>query len=189
MFGRFWNTTVMSSEDDDVFTKAVTTTTMLPWEYFKESNDLDDLSKSADSKGTQLESERPSGCGIIRWWYARQTRRASVKFFKELDEDVLENLKDSSIKLLRADFLRSGVLSRIKRRQDLELDEKQGGVKIFLTPKAAAKAFSKSRRSVGVLTYGWNCPGDPDPSGVYYYLAAVCAFLQSALLTPAFTVH
>ena len=121
---------------------------------------------------------RARGCGIFWWWEKRKHRRAIVKFFKDVDSEVLDNLKDGSIKLLRADYFAASP-SRIGRRQDLEQEEQKKGTKIFHSTRAAAKIFSESRRKVGVLTYGWNTPEDPDPTGTY--MAAVCSFLNSEL--------
>lgn len=126
------------------------------------------------------DGEMPHGRGgiwnsMINWWH----RRNAIRFFKELDEQIWLNLKDGSIKLIRAEFLRSGALNRIKRRQELEALEKEQGLHIFVPAKQAVKLLKKSKRKIGVLTYGWNTPGDPDPTGTY--LAAVCRFLLSGM--------
>ena len=113
-------------------------------------------------------------CGRAR----KLTPALVIKFFKELDEDVVDNLADGSIRLVSADYLRSGEMKHVRRRQDLEAEEKRPGApKIFLTAREAKRLWNSHARKVGVLTYGWNSPDDPDPTEEY--LNAVVRFLNS----------
>lgn len=102
-----------------------------------------------------------------------------IKFLKEIDARLADNLKDGSIRLVRADFLRSDILSHIERRQSLEGRESTSGESIFLSPREAVDLLAKSSRAIGVLTYGWTTSNDPDVTGTY--LAAVRRFLLSDL--------
>ena len=100
-----------------------------------------------------------------------------------LDEDIIALLRSSSIKLLCAERIRRGDLERILRRQDLEAMEismeASSGQRIFLSPDEAADAFARGTREVGVLTYGWNTPDEPDPTGTI--LQRIRHFLRGPL--------
>ena len=48
-------------------------------------------------------------CGRAR----KLTPALVIKFFKELDEDVVDNLADGSIRLVSADYLRSGEMKHV----------------------------------------------------------------------------
>lgn len=101
-----------------------------------------------------------------------------IKFLKELDERLKGSVEDGSVRLVLADFLRSDSLSHIVRRQALESRESTGE-KIFLPTREAVQLLDKSSRAIGVLTYGWTTPDDPDVTGDY--LSAVRRFLRSEL--------
>ena len=106
-------------------------------------------------------------------------RRKATKFFGELDERLAANLQDESIKLVDAAFLRTTDLTHISRRQDLAgLERATRGMRVFVPPKEAVKMLANAQRIIAVLTYGWNTPDDPDPTG--QYLAAVKRFLHSS---------
>ena len=55
--------------------------------------------------------------------------------------------------------------SRIQRRQELEALEESGAEQPLLRPEEAAALVRRGDRSAGALTYGWLCPGEPDPAG------------------------
>ena len=120
--------------------------------------------------GLTCSRQLPNGTGF--------RRRKAMEFFRELDERLAANLLDDSVKLVDANFLRNTELTHMVRRQDLEVLEQTQGVRIFVPPKLAVKLLAKARRVIAVLTYGWNTPDNPDPTGEY--LAAVIRFLLSS---------
>ena len=106
-----------------------------------------------------------------------------IPLLAALDELLVAALRSGAIKLLRAEFLRANgseaVLPELLRRQELERMEKEGGIRIFLTPKEAVAALRSLRREVAGLTYGWASPDHPDVTGEY--LANVRRFLRHPL--------
>ena len=78
-----------------------------------------------------------------------------IKLLQALDDVLSENLKDNSIRLIRADFLRHGTIDHIVRRQDLEARQKKTKERIFLPARQAAALLAKCSREIGVLTYAW----------------------------------
>ena len=118
------------------------------------------------------------------FWVTGKSHKG-IKFLKELDHRLKSNLEDSSIRLIRSDFLRSNYLSHIERRQSLEARER-AGESIFLPAREAVQLLSKSSRAIAVFTYGWTTPDDPDVTGEY--LASVQRFLRSELGTPIVAV-
>ena len=94
-----------------------------------------------------------------------------------LDRRLGEVFASGDILLVSADFLRSDALQNIVRRQDLALREAQRGEKILLAPKEAQELLLTGKRVVGSLTYGWNSPDHPDPTGCIF--RSVQRFLRS----------
>lgn len=88
-----------------------------------------------------------------------------------LDDDLVEVIVRGDIRLVRSSwFLQQPEDFRMPRRQTLESDPDA-----LLTPEDACELIRRGDRSVGVLSHGWLCPGDPDPEG------ARAAVLRNAL--------
>jgi hypothetical protein len=104
---------------------------------------------------------------------------ATIPQLKALDEKLTDALRAETIVLIDADFLRSGNLERMRRRQDLEEFARETGERIFVSAATAVMLMESGNRSVGSLTYGWSTPDHPDPEGVV--LARVVAYLRSGL--------
>ena len=108
---------------------------------------------------------------------ASQDEAFALRLFQELDKRLIQLLLEGrAVRLLRADLLRGGELTRVERRQDLEALERSG-TRVFLQAHEVAALLMDPRRQIGVLTYGWATPLHPDPEGVV--LANVCTFLRS----------
>ena len=113
-------------------------------------------------------------------WGCSGRKSHGVKFLKAVDGRLRTSLKDGTIRLVRAEFLRSDAnLTHIVCRQELEAREKRTSQDIFVAPRHATRLLDQCSRSIGVLTYGWTTPDDPDVTGTY--LASVRRFLRSDL--------
>ena len=99
--------------------------------------------------------------------------------FKDFDQELAEQLSVGNIRLLNAEVLKSGGLTALARRQELEERERAGGAKIFLSPGHAAHTLRQARRRVCFLTHGWRSCVHPDPDGAT--LAALVRFLDDLL--------
>jgi hypothetical protein len=99
---------------------------------------------------------------------------SGIKLLKALDGELKDHLADGSIKLVRADYVHT--LSHVVRRQELERRER-GKERVFVPASKAVALLATGTRQIGVLTYGWTTPDDPDITGAY--LAAVQRFLLS----------
>ena len=81
-----------------------------------------------------------------------------------LDDRVVAALLRGDILLLRATWLRNqGVDFRIVMRQALE--QQGASPSPLLRPEEAVALMRKGSRGIGVLSYGWPTPGNPDPTG------------------------
>ena len=114
-------------------------------------------------------------------------KRASVQLSEHqalpllvaLDKPLVEALRSSAVKLIDADRIRDGTITKIMRRQDLERLERERGVRLFLSPERSIEVHGSYEREIASLTYGWDTPDGDDPTGEY--LAAVRRYLLSAL--------
>ena len=96
-----------------------------------------------------------------------------------LDKPLVDALRSSAVKLIDADRIRDGTITKIMRRQDLERLERECGVRLFLSPERSIEVHGNYEREIASLTYGWDTPDGNDPTGEY--LAAVCRYLLSDL--------
>ena len=103
----------------------------------------------------------------------------AVPLLKALDLRLIGALRAGAVLLVDADWIRSGAMTKLLRRQDLENLERQTGQQIFLPREVAAKLVALGTREVAGLTYGWATPDNPDPTGTY--LANVRQALRSPL--------
>ena len=93
-------------------------------------------------------------------------RSAMQVELSSLDEQLVQALGGGHIRLLRVSWLLAQPDNyRIQRRQELEELETSGGEQPLLRPEEAAALVRRGDRSAGALTYGWLCPGEPDPAG------------------------
>ena len=114
-------------------------------------------------------------------------KRASVRLSEHqalaklvaLDKPLVDALRSSAVKLIDADRIRDGTITKIMRRQDLERLERERGVRLFLSPERSIEVHGSYEREIASLTYGWDTPDGEDPTGEY--LAAVRRYLLSAL--------
>lgn len=93
--------------------------------------------------------------------------RLRLRPLAALDDKLAEALaSDASgapaIRLLDADVLRSGAISRIETRQILERRQSAGEC-LFVQPQEAVRLLKVGRRKIGFLTYGWRTSDHPDP--------------------------
>jgi hypothetical protein len=79
-----------------------------------------------------------------------------------IDANLAVALRSGDVRLLDADVLRSGALTRMERRQALEAREAIGE-RIYLPPAGAEAALLCEDRRVAFLTYGWRTRHHPDP--------------------------
>ena len=94
------------------------------------------------------------GVGAVLWELSR------------LDDGLVQTLQSGHIRLLSSQWvLALPDDARIQRRQDLEEDE-QAGRSPLLSPEDAVRLVLSGERAVGVLSYGWLSPGNPDPAGM-----------------------
>ena len=114
-------------------------------------------------------------------------KRASVQLSEHqalpklvaLDKPLVDALRSNAVKLIDADRIRDGTITKIMRRQDLERLERERGVRLFLSPERSIEVHGSYEREIASLTYGWDTPDGEDPTGEY--LAAVRRYLLSAL--------
>ena len=94
-------------------------------------------------------------------------RRSAMQVeLSALDERLIQTLLAGHIRLLRVAWLLAQPVGyRIQRRQELEALEESGAEQPLLRPEEAAALVRRGDRSAGALTYGWLCPGEPDPAG------------------------
>ena len=83
----------------------------------------------------------------------------------KLDDRVEKALREGTIKLLSADFIRMGFLMRMPPRQALERLEQEEGKRIFLPTSESATILGLGSRAVCCLSYPWLTPTSPDPYG------------------------
>ena len=95
------------------------------------------------------------------------------------DEPLANALDAGHIRLLSADALRSGALTSLSRRQDLEERERAGGAALLLPPADAADALRAADRRICFLTHPWRTHVNPDPDGATH--AALLRFLRDPL--------
>ena len=84
-----------------------------------------------------------------------------------LDDRLVEVLSAGAIRLVRTSWLlQQPPEFRIQWRQQLEaLERGDEGLSPLLSPEEAVSLVRQGDRSVGVLSYAWLSPGDPDPAG------------------------
>ena len=85
---------------------------------------------------------------------------------RSLDKRLEAALTNGDIRLVRAAWLLAlppGV--RLSRRQDLEAHKGTDAASPLLSPQEAVALLRKCNRGLGVLSHGWQSPGDCDPSG------------------------
>ena len=119
---------------------------------------------SAGTRDAALDAERHRLREQAREHLSEQWRQLS-----RFDDGLLEALQIGALRLVRASWLcAQGPDYRIQRRQDLEALEQQGkhkeGEGPFLTSKEAVALVCSGKREIGVLSYGWLSPGQPDPA-------------------------
>ena len=96
---------------------------------------------------------------------ARAHLSMSLRQLSAFDDGLLEVLQTGGIRLLRTDWLLEKPDDfRILRRQDLEALEREGESPL-LSVEEAVTLVCRAAREMGVLTYGWLSPGQPDPKG------------------------
>jgi len=98
------------------------------------------------------------------------TDRERLAPLRALDKRIIEVVRKGHIRMLDADYLRSGKITKMLRRQDMPKEA-------FLAPEVAAAHIEEGLRKAGGLTYGWQCCVDPDPTGAV--IKAVIRFLKS----------
>ena len=76
-------------------------------------------------------------------------QHAAIPLLKRLDDKLTAKLLAGAILFVRADWLRSGGLERMLRRQDLEARARDTGEAIFIAPAAAAKEVVVKTRPRG----------------------------------------
>ena len=79
-----------------------------------------------------------------------------------LDHQVIELLRDGTIRLMDAEYLRQNQIQSVERRQTME--SRFGDVP-YLTNEAAEAAMRETSRCVCVLSYCWRTRHHPDPDG------------------------
>jgi len=140
------------------------------------------------SLGLDVPEAAPSGPFADRPSHAPLSKkRASVQLSEHkalpllvaLDKPLVDALRSSAVKLIDADRIRDGTITKIMRRQDLERLERERGVRLFLSPERSIEVHGSYEREIASLTYGWDTPDGDDPTGEY--LAAVRRYLLSAL--------
>lgn len=99
-----------------------------------------------------------------------------------VDDRLVRALEMGHIRLVNAKWVkRQPPGSRMRCRQDLEKLEQEyeqnvrggrghGSVSPYLTPTEAAQAIRYGNRCIMALSYGWNSPGNPDPTGMRVYI-------------------
>ena len=102
---------------------------------------------------------------------------AQLECLSTLDDRLEDRLRDGTVRLLSADFVRMGFLTRMETRQDLERLERDEGKRIFLSADEACNLIQRARREVCCLCYPWLTPTDPDP--LCTHLTAVKRYLRS----------
>ena len=109
----------------------------------------------------------------------RLSEHKALPLLVALDKPLVDALRSSAVKLIDADRIRDGTITKIMRRQDLERLERERGVRLFLSPERSIEVHGSYEREIASLTYGWDTPDGDDPTGEY--LAAVRRYLLSAL--------
>ena len=100
----------------------------------------------------------------------RPKAESPVVILSTLDDRLMAVLEAGDIRLLRVEWVESQPEAYgMQRRQELEaLQEeigKHGGLTPLLGCKEAADLIRNGKREVGVLSYGWILPWNPDPTG------------------------
>lgn len=92
----------------------------------------------------------------------------AMKMLSELDKRLIHILAAGAIRLICVAWLRQQHPDfRMPSRQALEQLERQGASPSpLLAPAEAVRLVLRCQRLVGVLSYGWLSPGEPDPDGV-----------------------
>ena len=75
---------------------------------------------------------------------------------RALDKRIIEVVRKGHIGMLDADYLRSGKITKMLRRQDMPKEA-------FLAPKIAAAHIEEGLRKAGALTYGCAPPALSNP--------------------------
>ena len=101
----------------------------------------------------------------------KEVRDSIHKHLGALDHQVVELLRNKTIRLLDANRLRDGSITSFERRQNL--DES-----LFLSPEVAAQAVESGSRCVGVVSHSWRTRSPPDPDGSL--LGALVSFLKTS---------
>ena len=93
--------------------------------------------------------------------------QSPVVILSTLDDRLVAVLEAGDIRLLRVKWVESQPEGySMQRRQELEaLQEIEGGLTPLLGCKEAADLIRNGKREVGVLSYGWILPWNPDPTG------------------------
>ena len=91
----------------------------------------------------------------------------AMKMLSELDKRLIHILAAGAIRLICVAWLRQQHPDfRMPSRQALEQLERQGASPSpLLAPAEAVRLVLRCQRLVGVLSYGWLSPGEPDPDG------------------------
>ena len=89
----------------------------------------------------------------------------SLLLLSSLDDRLVGALEANAIRLVRiAWFLDQPEGDRLRTRQELEQIESSGASPSpLLSSKEAVALVRRGKRGAGVLSYGWLCPGSPDP--------------------------
>ena len=106
-----------------------------------------------------------------------RTNLLRLSSLTELDGRLKGALASGSIRLIDADALRSGRLTRVERRQALEARQ-AAGEQLLLSAETAVQLVCEGKRQIGFLTYGWRTPDHPDPDNAT--LETVARALRSA---------
>ena len=85
-----------------------------------------------------------------------------------LDDQLVAVLASGDIRLVSSEWLAQQPPEfKMPMRQELERWEQEGASPSpLLSPDEATALIREGNRSVGVLSYPWLSPGDPDPAGV-----------------------
>ena len=120
------------------------------------------------------------GCGATKVAPPDQTLNPSgpaanaqspVVILSTLDDRLVAVLEAGDIRLLRVKWVESQPEGySMQRRQGLEalqeeIGKAEGGLTPLLGCKEAADLIRNGKREVGVLSYGWILPWNPDPTG------------------------
>ena len=135
------------------------------------AREMEGMSKKVEALEMALEEAR-GDTAKLRAELAKEVRvvERTVDFRQELcafDNRLVSALKDAYIRPLRSAWLLAQPEGfTLPYRQQLEELERNGEEPSpLLTPEEAGKLVEQGNRSLGAVTHGWLCPGNPDPAG------------------------